>query len=339
MIFAEDPHRLMFGSIACGETEVDDLRDQPDAPRRPCLVHVGVHHAVAQPAQAGHVVDGGDHGGADHGDDAGPPCPGDACTAGNACACSGDACACSKLKSEVTDADGKITYKEGNAIPNTNTDGSDPTDKTCPPGAFLNPGARNFNFAGQADLIDPCPSPAPPPPSPPKPMPSRLVTVEDIVLGVNIAASVLGVTSLLGLGLACARRGGCAHNFFGGLYFVASIPVWVALGFVCAFALAFRDEAELLVGQYWNCLRTARTTDAVAGGRAWEVAAAVYESITITAALLLGADLLLLLGLYAAGGLIGWSKVSANLLAAVNTSTAVIGATLRTPVGTVGARI
>ena len=126
------------------------------------------------------------------------------------------------------------------------------------------------------------------------------------------------------------RRGGCAHNFFGGLYFVASIPVWVALGFVCAFALAFRDEAELLVGQYWNCLRTARTTDAVAGGRAWEVAAAVYESITITAALLLGADLLLLLGLYAAGGLIGWSKVSANLLAAVNTSTAVIGATLLT---------
>ena len=145
-------------------------------------------------------------------------------------------------------------------------------------------------------------------------MPSRLVTVEDIVLGVNIAASVLGVTSLLGLGLACARRGGCAHNFFGGLYFVASIPVWVALGFVCAFALAFRDEAELLVGQYWNCLRTARTTDAVAGGRAWEVAAAVYESITITAALLLGADLLLLLGLYAAGGLIGWSGAAPTFL-------------------------
>ena len=47
-----------------------------------------------------------------------------------------------------------------------NTDGTT-TNKKCPKGSSISPGGRNFNFAGQADLIDPCPSPAPPPPPPP----------------------------------------------------------------------------------------------------------------------------------------------------------------------------
>ena len=58
---------------------------------------------------------------------------------------------------------------------------------------------------------------------------------------------------------------------------------------------------------------------------AWDAAAAVYQSITLTAGLIGTSELLLLFGLYAAGRVIGWRLVTSNLLLVINTSTALAG--------------
>lgn len=122
--------------------------------------------------------------------------------------------------------------------------------------------------------------------------------VDDMVLGILIACLVLAVIATLGLTIACSRAGSCARQAASTLYFVTSLPVWAALSFVIAMCFVFRREAESLVKQYWRCMLL---TEADHNTTAWGAAAAVYQSITLTASMLLACNMLLLAGLYSAG--------------------------------------
>jgi len=143
--------------------------------------------------------------------------------------------------------------------------------------------------------------------------------VDDMVLGILVACLVLSVISTLGLTMACSRARSCARRLASTLYFVAGLPVWAALTFVVIYCFVFRDEAEALVRRYWMCLLlTEPEHKAGAAHTAWEAASAVYQSITLTASMLLACDVLLLAGLYAAGHVIGWGTLASNLLNAIN---------------------
>ena len=62
----------------------------------------------------------------------------------------------------------------------------------------------------------------------------------------QVACCVLGAIALLGLFVACSRPS-CVRSACVTLYFGASLPVWVSLGFAAAFCFVFRAEAEGLV--------------------------------------------------------------------------------------------
>jgi len=153
------------------------------------------------------------------------------------------------------------------------------------------------------------------------------VDMEDMVLAINVAGCVLALTSLLGLCIACSRAGSWTHAVSATLYFVTSLPVWAAGGFVIAYCLIFRDEADRMVKLYWHCLALTEPAhvDGAVERTAWEAAAAVYQSITLTAALIGSSELLMLLGLYAASKVIGWRPVTSNLLFVINSSAALAG--------------
>lgn len=146
--------------------------------------------------------------------------------------------------------------------------------------------------------------------------------VDDMVLGILIACLVLAVIATLGLTIACSRAGSCARQAASTLYFVTSLPVWAALSFVIAMCFVFRREAESLVKQYWRCMLL---TEADHNTTAWGAAAAVYQSITLTASMLLACNMLLLAGLYSAGHVIGWGTIAANLLSVITCGQLLVG--------------
>ena len=153
--------------------------------------------------------------------------------------------------------------------------------------------------------------------------------MDDMVLGVVIACCVLGVIALLGLTIACSRQGSCVRATASTLYYVTSLPVWVALGFAVAFCFLFRAEAEALVRRYWLCLLLTEPQHMNGAARtAWGAAAAVYQSVTLAATLLLGCNVLLLAGLYAASQVIGAGVIAAHMLNVINCSQLLVGAAL-----------
>ena len=153
--------------------------------------------------------------------------------------------------------------------------------------------------------------------------------MDDMVLGVFIACCVLGVIALLGLTVACSRPSSCVRATASTLYYVTSLPVWVALGFAVAFCFLFRAEAEVLVRRYWLCLLLTEPQHMNGAARtAWGAAAAVYQSVTLAATLLLGCNVLLLAGLYAASRVIGAGVIAAHMLNVINCSQLLVGAAL-----------
>jgi len=118
------------------------------------------------------------------------------------------------------------------------------------------------------------------------------------------------------------------------LYFSLTLPTALAQTLLCAIYFVFRSEAESLAAQYWDCVDEAGAagTLVLAAGRpeineamlgAWDAVAQVYESSTLRAGLLLISDALLLLGLYCAGRVVGWSAVAKNILSVANGGTAI----------------
>jgi len=146
--------------------------------------------------------------------------------------------------------------------------------------------------------------------------------VDDMVLGILVACLVLAMIATLGLTIACSRAGSCARQAASTLYFVTSLPVWAALSFVIAMCFVFRREAESLVKQYWRCMLL---TEADHNTTAWGAAAAVYQSITLTASMLLACNMLLLAGLFSAGHVIGWGTIAANLLSVITCGQLLVG--------------
>ena len=59
--------------------------------------------------------------------------------------------------------------------------------------------------------------------------------MEDMVLAINIAGCVLAATSLLGLLIACSRSTSWTYAISATLYFVTSLPVLAAGGFVVTY--------------------------------------------------------------------------------------------------------
>ena len=179
--------------------------------------------------------------------------------------------------------------------------------------------------------------------------------MEDLLLGILIACCVLAFISLLGLVVACSQPRSCTRTAATTLYYVTTLPVWVALGFAVAFCFVFRAESESLVSRYWLCAPSTSTTSlpmrhgsfhsttrarlslptgllltepAHLGGAAqtaWGAAAAVYKSITLVASLLLSANVLLLVGLYSASRVVGAGIVAASLLNVINLGQLLVG--------------
>jgi hypothetical protein len=125
--------------------------------------------------------------------------------------------------------------------------------------------------------------------------------------------------------------GSCAAS----AYFAMTLPAWVATGFAVACCFVFRQETEELIHRYWECLRLASPSsplqpssspsassvfDGAVRQTAWGAAAAVYQSITLVATLLLVCHLLLLAGLAAAGRALGAGAVAERLLRAISSS-------------------
>jgi len=152
-----------------------------------------------------------------------------------------------------------------------------------------------------------------------------------MVLAILVAGCVLAFTSFVGLTVACSRSSSCVHRIAATLYFTTALPVAVALAFVITYCLVFRPEAQSMVSMYWNCLETVApndlvsTTDVAPVRDMWIAAKAVYESITLTAAMLATSEVLLLVGLYNASSIIGWGVVAANLMLVVNGGAAIVG--------------
>ena len=65
--------------------------------------------------------------------------------------------------------------------------------------------------------------------------------MEDLLLGILIACCVLAFISLLGLVVACSQPRSCTRTAATTLYYVTTLPVWVALGFAVAFCFVFRS--------------------------------------------------------------------------------------------------
>ena len=143
--------------------------------------------------------------------------------------------------------------------------------------------------------------------------------VDDMVFGILVACLFLSVLATLGMTVACSHARSCAHRLSSTLYFVGGTPVWAALSFAVIYCFVFRDEAEALVRRYWACLLLADPDHKSGAARsAWGAAAAVYQSITLTATLLLACDVLVLAGLFSAGNVIGWASLASNLLNVIN---------------------
>ena len=152
------------------------------------------------------------------------------------------------------------------------------------------------------------------------------IDVDDMLLGVLVACAVLLVIALLGLVIACSRPHSCVRASASTLYFVASLPAWVALTFAIAVCFVFRTEAESLVRRYWMCLLLTEPKHmGGASSTAWQAASAVYQSITFVAALLTGCNALLLAGLYSASRVVGAGIVASQLLVVVNCGQLLVG--------------
>ena len=153
--------------------------------------------------------------------------------------------------------------------------------------------------------------------------------MKDMVLGVFVACCVLVLIALLGLAVACSRPSTCVRTSATLLYFVTSLPVAAALGFAVAFCLVFRSEAEHIVRRYWLCLLLTEPKHMNGAARtAWGAAAAVYQSVTLAAMLLLGCTVLLLAGLYAASKIIGPAVIAKHMLNVINCGQLLVGAGL-----------
>ena len=143
---------------------------------------------------------------------------------------------------------------------------------------------------------------------------------------VSLAGCVLAVVALLGLLVACTPRRACVHRPAAALYFITSLPSCAALLFVSLYCLAFRTDAEQIAQTYWRCLHSAGgeagglqpthsderqwhsvgdKVGAQMGESALQAAAAVYQRVTLAAALLLGSALLLLLAVFSAARVVG----------------------------------
>ena len=99
-----------------------------------------------------------------------------------------------------------------------------------------------------------------------------------------------------------------------------------------AAASAATAVASAVVGTATSSTATATAVGAAAAARAQEAvtaAAAVYESVTLAAALLIASELLLLLGVVCAARMIGLRNVARNLMLAANASTALLGFAVR----------
>ena len=153
--------------------------------------------------------------------------------------------------------------------------------------------------------------------------------MDDLVLGVFIACCVLVVIALLGLAIACSRPYSCVRTAVCLLYYVTSLPAAVALGFAVTFCLAFRSEAEQIVRRYWLCLLLTEPQHMNGAARtAWGAAAAVYQSVTLAAMMLLACVVLLLAGLYAASRVIGPGVIAHHMLNVINCGQLLVGAGL-----------
>lgn len=153
--------------------------------------------------------------------------------------------------------------------------------------------------------------------------------MNDMVLGVFVACCVLVLIALLGLAVACSRPSTCVRTSATLLYFVTSLPAAVALGFAVAFCFVFRSEAEHIVRRYWLCLLLTEPKHMNGAARtAWGAAAAVYQSVTLAAMLLLGCTVLLLAGLYETSKIIGPAVIAAHMLNVINCGQLLVGAGL-----------
>ncbi|KAL3905056.1 MAG: hypothetical protein SGPRY_011052 [Prymnesium sp.] len=153
------------------------------------------------------------------------------------------------------------------------------------------------------------------------------VDMEDMVLAIHVACAVLALSSFLGLTISLLSRASRAFGPAAALFFVASLPTLAAGGFVIAYCLVFRDEANHMVNLYWHCLQSASPPPIGSQTQrtVWDAAAAVYQSITLTAGLLATSEGLLLLSLHAACALVGWRVVTSQLLRLINASSGLVG--------------
>ena len=232
--------------------------------------------------------------------------------------------------------------------------GANDAKLAVPAGSSTSAATETASLGNLGNLPSGSPPPHPPhPPHPPRPPPLfsssglglltkstaggavQLLTnlqldgqldVDDMLLGILVACLALVVIAVFGLMITCSHPSSCARRLAATLYFVTSLPVVVALSFVVVYCFAFRAEAETLVRRYWLCLLlTEPTHKDGAAQTAWGAASAVYQSITLTASLLLACLGLLLAGVASAGHVIGWGVIAANLLNVINGGQLLVG--------------
>jgi len=149
--------------------------------------------------------------------------------------------------------------------------------------------------------------------------------IRDGVRGILAASCVMTLISLLGLVLSCLPPS-AARGLLTGVYLCCGLPSWVLLIFVSVIAFALRDQADLLVMRYWDCLRAISQDpdDASLSYAAHEP----YLHVEAAAAFCIVAAVALTVGMGCACRLIGWHAVARHAIIGISLATGLLGAAL-----------
>jgi len=166
------------------------------------------------------------------------------------------------------------------------------------------------------------------PPAPPlSPLVSRASAelIRDGVRGILAASFVIVTISFVGLCLSCCPASH-VRAVLTAIYLCCGLPSWVLLILVSVVAVAMRDQADVLVVHYWDCLKS-RSAD-IDLGQSAPAQHEAYEHVETAAAFCISSAVALTLGMACACRVVGWHAVARHAIICISLGTGLLGAAL-----------
>ena len=142
--------------------------------------------------------------------------------------------------------------------------------------------------------------------------------LRDAVRYILSASAVIVLISVLGLCVACLSASRM-RGILTAVYLCVGLPSWVFLVFVSASSLALRDDADRLVGMYWDCLKEISPTKS-------SDVPEVFHHAEAATSICIAATVMLLVGLLTACRVIGWKVLATHSVVTISATSALVGA-------------